>query len=108
MKTKTRFPSPHKPIYVVGNFFRGSLALVVVVHNPTAELTLILVLANPATSLESELGPCSLVKFILRVDQVIISSRHYAFGEILRWKDQANFHPPWGKVELQAVSNEMN
>ncbi|GAB4835914.1 hypothetical protein Ancab_000833 [Ancistrocladus abbreviatus] len=43
--------SPNKPIYLVGDSFGGCLALAVAAHNPSIDL--VLILANPATSLES-------------------------------------------------------
>ncbi|GAB4835945.1 hypothetical protein Ancab_000864 [Ancistrocladus abbreviatus] len=43
--------SPNKPIYLVGDSFGGCLALFVAAHNPSIDL--VLILANPATSLES-------------------------------------------------------
>uniref|UniRef100_A0A803KPJ1 Serine aminopeptidase S33 domain-containing protein n=1 Tax=Chenopodium quinoa TaxID=63459 RepID=A0A803KPJ1_CHEQI len=42
--------SPNKPIYLVGDSFGGSLALAVAARNPMVDL--VLILANPATSLE--------------------------------------------------------
>ncbi|XP_021742329.1 acyltransferase-like protein At1g54570, chloroplastic isoform X2 [Chenopodium quinoa] len=48
--------SPNKPIYLVGDSFGGSLALAVAARNPMVDL--VLILANPATSLErSQLKP---------------------------------------------------
>ncbi|KAM1749762.1 hypothetical protein ACFX16_010873 [Malus domestica] len=47
---------PNKPIYLVGDSFGGCLSLAVAAHNPTIDLVLILV--NPATSVErSQLQP---------------------------------------------------
>ncbi|CAN6714902.1 unnamed protein product [Malus baccata var. baccata] len=47
---------PNKPIYMVGDSFGGCLSLAVAAHNPTIDLVLILV--NPATSVErSQLQP---------------------------------------------------
>ncbi|GAB4835930.1 mRNA-binding ribosome synthesis protein [Ancistrocladus abbreviatus] len=43
--------SPNKPIYLVGDSFGGCLALAVAAHH--ASIDLVLILANPATSLES-------------------------------------------------------
>ncbi|GAB4835925.1 hypothetical protein Ancab_000844 [Ancistrocladus abbreviatus] len=43
--------SPNKPIYLVGDSFGGCLALAVAAHNPSIDL--VLILANPATSLKS-------------------------------------------------------
>ncbi|XP_004304715.1 PREDICTED: acyltransferase-like protein At1g54570, chloroplastic-like, partial [Fragaria vesca subsp. vesca] len=48
--------SPNKPIYLVGDSFGGCLSLAVAARNPTIDLVLILV--NPATSMErSQLLP---------------------------------------------------
>ncbi|XP_056697982.1 phytyl ester synthase 1, chloroplastic isoform X2 [Spinacia oleracea] len=48
--------SPNKPIYLVGDSLGGCLALAVAARNPTVDL--VLILANPATSLErSQLKP---------------------------------------------------
>lgn len=48
--------SPNKPIYLVGDSFGGCLALAVAARNPTVDL--VVILANPATSLErSQLAP---------------------------------------------------
>ncbi|CAO2837150.1 unnamed protein product [Amaranthus hypochondriacus] len=53
---KEHAASPHKPIYLVGDSFGGSLALAVAARNPTVDL--VLILANPATSLDrSQLKP---------------------------------------------------
>ena len=43
---KKQAASLHKPINMVGKFFRGSLILNFVVHIPTADLIFILVIAN--------------------------------------------------------------
>lgn len=51
-----RASSPNKPVYLVGDSFGGCLALAVAAHNPTVDL--VVILANPATSLErSQLAP---------------------------------------------------
>lgn len=48
--------SPNKPVYLVGDSFGGCLALAVAAQNPTVDL--VVILANPATSLErSQLAP---------------------------------------------------
>ena len=47
---KEHAASPHKPIYLVGDSFGGSLALAVAARNPTVDL--VLILANPGQSAE--------------------------------------------------------
>ena len=56
--------------FPVGKFFRGSLAFIVAVRNSISDM--ILIFDNSARSLGLEVGPCSFLQFILKVDQVIL------------------------------------
>ncbi|KAH7282002.1 hypothetical protein KP509_35G007500 [Ceratopteris richardii] len=72
--------TPSKPIYLVGDSFGGSLALAVAARNPGMDL--VLVLANPSTSIEnSQLQP--LFPILERFPDPIYQAVPYLLGFVM-------------------------
>lgn len=100
--------SPNRPIYLVGDSFGGCLALAVASRNPTIDL--VLVLANPATSLErSPLRP--LFPFLDAIPDEIHAAVPYVLnflvGEPLKMA-MVNVDPLPSSKTLQNLSDNLS
>ncbi|KAM7511781.1 hypothetical protein LguiB_010656 [Lonicera macranthoides] len=70
--------SPNKPIYLVGDSFGGCLALAVAARNPTIDL--VVILANPATSIER-----SQLQHLIPILETLPDELQLAFPYLLRF-----------------------